>query len=149
MDINSLRRALAAKGYRNTPQRESVLRAVLEAEKKEEHMTVEEVFQRARRHCADIGLATVYRTLQLLTELGLVERSYLAGDIVRYELAHEDEPHCHHHMLCTECGSITEVRQDLLAAIERMLKTRYDFEVTGHTVSFSGICAECRAKKKE
>src|SRR3989337_873572 len=82
-------------GYKATPQRVAVLQALAE----EQHQSLEEV----RARCPEVGLVTVYRTLGLFGELGIVRRLDL-GDGARYELA---EDH-HHHMICESCGDISE-----------------------------------------
>jgi Fur family ferric uptake transcriptional regulator len=117
-------------GYRVTPQRLAVLRALDE----EQHQSMEELLRR----CSEIGMATVYRTLDLLSELGLVRRMEL-GDGSRYELA---EDH-HHHMICDSCGYISEF-EECPVDLNRLLHVSLGFELRSHSVEVYGRCAVCK-----
>ena len=117
-------------GYKATPQRAAVLRALVA----ERHQSLEEI----RARCPDVGLVTVYRTLGLLFELGIVRRLEL-GDGVRYELA---EDH-HHHVICESCGDISEFEQCPLDP-ERLELEDPGFEVRSHSLEVYGRCAGCR-----
>ena len=116
-------------GYKATPQRTAVLRALAE----EQHQSLEEI----RARCPEVGLVTVYRTLDLLSELGIVRRLDL-GDGARYELA---ENH-HHHVICESCGYISEF--DRCPLDPMMLAPEEGFEVHSHSVEVYGRCAACR-----
>lgn len=120
---------LRGSGYKGTPQR----LAVLEALAAEQHQSIGEL----RERCPKVGMVTVYRTLDLLTEQGLVRRLDL-GDGPRYELA---ENH-HHHMICESCGDISEFEECPLDP-ER-LPQNAAFEVRSHSVEVYGRCAICR-----
>ena len=117
-------------GYKTTPQRVAVLRALAE----EQHQTLGEV----RARCPEVGLVTVYRALDLFGELGIVRRLDL-GDGARYELA---EDH-HHHMICESCGDISEFEECPLD--QKLLPVgRPGFEVHAHSIEVYGRCAGCR-----
>lgn len=121
---------IRGRGYKATPQRV----AVLEALRAEQHQSLE----RIRSRCPGVGLVTVYRTLDLLSELGLVRRLDL-GDRPRYELA---EDH-HHHLICEDCGNVTEFEQCPLDL--RLLPELGDgFEVRSHSLEVFGRCSSCR-----
>ncbi len=90
-----------------------------------------------RDRCPDVGLVTVYRTLDLLSELGLVRRLDL-GEGPRYELA---EDH-HHHLICEDCGSVSEFEQCPLD-LERLPQMEKGFQVKSHSVEVYGRCASC------
>lgn len=117
-------------GYKATPQRMAVLRALVE----EQHQSLEEI----RARCPEVGLVTVYRTLDLLGSLGIVRRLDL-GDGARYELA---ENH-HHHMICEACGDISEFEECPLDP-ERLPPESTDFEVRAHSLEVYGRCGACR-----
>jgi Fur family ferric uptake transcriptional regulator len=121
---------IRGRGYKATPQRMAVLRALVA----EQHQRLEEI----RARCPDIGLVTLYRTLGLLDELGIVRRLDL-GDGTRYELA---EDH-HHHMICESCGDISEFEECPLDP-ERVSLGSTEFEVRSHSIEVYGQCAECR-----
>ena len=121
---------IRGRGYKATPQRTAVLRALVA----EQHQRLEEI----RARCPDIGLVTLYRTLGLLGELGIVRRLDL-GDGTRYELA---EDH-HHHMICESCGDISEFEECPLDP-ERVSLGSTEFKVRSHSIEVYGQCAECR-----
>ena len=137
----NLRQLLSEKGFRMTSQREAVLRTLEACEG--EHLTVEEIYGRTRTVSPEIGIATVYRTLQLLTDIGFLTRDYLGDSTVRYEISHQEEPHGHHHLLCLSCGAILETEADLMNAIEEMLQRKYGFEIVNHRIQFLGYCKAC------
>jgi Fur family ferric uptake transcriptional regulator len=114
-------------GYKATPQRLAVLKALAA----EQHQSLGEV----RARCPEVGLVTIYRTLDLLSEIGVVRRLEL-GDGPRYELA---EDH-HHHLICESCGAISEF--DRCPLDLRRLRG-VDFEVSSHTLEIYGRCAKC------
>ena len=117
-------------GYKATPQRLAILGAIAA----EQHQRMEEI----RGRCPGVGLVTVYRTLGLLSELGVVRRLDL-GDGPRYELA---EDH-HHHLICEGCGSVAEFEQCPLDP-GRLPQVSSDFEARAHSLEVYGTCADCR-----
>ncbi len=122
---------------RLTPQRRVVVDAVAATDGA---FTVPELYDRARMAEPRIGLATVYRTLELLRRSGAVRR--LAGEgrpaYVRCSPGH------HHHLVCLACGSVEET--DVCAAPpDAELKQRYGFAAVGHEVDFYGTCRRCAA----
>ena len=116
-------------GYKATPQR----LAVLEAVAAEQHQS----FEGVRARCTEVGIVTVYRTLDLLSGLGLVRRVDL-GDGPRYELA---EDH-HHHLICEGCGGITEFEQCPLD-VRGLPEVGGDFQVRAHSLEVYGTCSAC------
>ncbi len=115
-------------GYKATPQRTAVLRALIA----EQHQSLEGI----RARCPEVGLVTVYRTLDLLGGLGIVRRLDL-GDGARYELA---ENH-HHHVICESCGDISEFEECPLDP--GRLSFGNGFEVRSHSIEIYGRCAAC------
>jgi Fur family ferric uptake transcriptional regulator len=115
-------------GYKVTPQRLAILRALAA----EQHQSLEEI----RARCPKVGLVTIYRTLYLLSEIGVVRRLDL-GDGPRFELA---EDH-HHHLICESCGEVSEFEKCPLDL--RRLRDM-DFEISSHTLELYGRCADCR-----
>jgi Fur family ferric uptake transcriptional regulator len=139
-----LKNNLKEKGYKLTPQRRAVLDIIINNEGK--HLTAEELYDLVKIECPEIGLATVYRTVQLLEELGVVYKLDLNDGCSRYELVHEDENHQHHHLICTNCGKVIEVEGDLLDSLEADIEHKYNFTIKNHSVKFYGICNECSNK---
>ncbi len=119
---------IRGRGYKATPQRLAVLGALAA----EQHQSLEEI----RARCPEVGLVTIYRTLDLLSEIGAVRRLDL-GDGPRYELA---EDH-HHHLICESCGGVSEFER---CPLELRRLRGVDFEISSHTLEIYGRCADCR-----
>src|SRR5215216_6854234 len=124
MTVSKLRGA----GYKATSQRLAVIGALTV----EQHQSLEEI----RGRCPEVGLATIYRTLDLLSGIGVVRRLEL-GDGPRYELA---EDH-HHHLICESCGDVSEFDECPLDL--RLLQDK-GFEVNSHSLEIYGRCEVCR-----
>lgn len=101
-----------------------------------------------RRSTQCTRLATVYRTVLLLEEVGVIFKLDLNDGCSRYELAHSEEHHRHHHLVCNECKAVYEVQDDLLEELEERIETTYGFRILDHSVKFFGICAKCCKKHK-
>jgi Fur family ferric uptake transcriptional regulator len=119
-DTEKLKEQLKTEGYKLTPQRRAILNVIAENEGK--HLSTEEIYDIVKVNCPEIGLATVYRTLQLLEKMGVVCRMNFDDGCNRYELVHHYEDHQHHHLVCLKCGSVEEVEGDLLEALEETIK---------------------------
>jgi Fur family ferric uptake transcriptional regulator len=142
-DVQELRELLKQRGYKFTGQRNAVLDVLVRYSGK--HLSTEEVFNYVREIHPEVGLATVYRTLTLLDRLKLVEKLDLDDGFSRYELARPNEDHRHHHLICSKCGSVTEVEEDLLDSLEEQILKKNEFLVTDHRVKFYGLCKQCRS----
>ncbi len=138
-------KTLRGNGYKLTNQRRVVLEILYN--RKGEHMTAEDIHNIVKVNNPEIGLATIYRSLQLLTELDLVDTLHLDDGIVRYEIHCDEEGHRHHHLICDVCGSISEANDDMLDEIEKNLEKRYGFKVKNHVAKFYGTCKECYNKE--
>ncbi|MDI6870687.1 MAG: Fur family transcriptional regulator [Bacillota bacterium] len=136
---------LADADYRLTPQRALILRLLFEHQG--EHLSAEELHALVGRTNPEVGLATVYRTLELLTELRVLQAVDLGDGRARYELAGEDR-HSHHHLLCLSCGRVEEVRDDLLERLEQSVEAEHGFAILDHQVKFVGLCRECRTRER-
>lgn len=141
---DALSQLLREKGYRITSQRKAVLDIIIEHDG--EHLSSQEIYDLVRQKHPDVGVATVYRTLPVLEELGYVYAVDLEDGCVRYELHKEGQIHRHHHLLCEKCGKVTEVKDDLLDEIEDRIYESYGFTIKDHKVKFFGICRECSAE---
>ena len=129
---------LRAKGYRLTPQRELVLRAV----ERLGHATPDEVLTAVREESGAVNLSTVYRTLELLEELDLIRHAHLSDRAPTYHSA-ASPPHVH--LVCRECGTVTEVAHEVIEPMTAELQQRYGFSTdVGHLTVF-GTCADCVA----
>lgn len=127
---------LRARGYRLTPQRQLVLEAVGELG----HATPEEIVAAVRRVAASVNLSTVYRSLELLEELGLVTHTHLGHGAATYHLAADA---AHVHLVCRACSQVSEVAPALLAGAVQTLAEVAGFHTDlGHLAVF-GLCAGC------
>jgi Fur family ferric uptake transcriptional regulator len=129
---------LSAAGYRLTAPRRAVLQVLEEART---HLHPEEVLKRARLIYPGLGRATVYRTLALLTGLGLLRPIRLGGSP---RLARVTEGH--HHLVCLACGHSFSFEECLEGELEEELAQRFNFKIKGHLLEFYGLCADCRGE---
>lgn len=143
-EIEKLKLNLKEKGYKLTPQRRSIVDTIIRNEGS--HLTTEELYDLVKVDCPEIGLATVYRTVQLLEDMGVVCKLDLSDGCSRYELVHEEENHQHHHLICTNCNKVIEFQGDLLDTLELEIEEKYEFKVKNHSLKFFGICKECLQK---
>ena len=127
---------LRARGYRLTPQRQLVLEAVTELG----HATPDEIAERVRRTAQGVNISTVYRTLELLEELGLVTHTHLGHGAPTYHAADDAD---HLHLVCRECGGIEEMRPEVLDEAVRRIASDHGFVVDAGHFAIFGICAEC------
>lgn len=143
VDREGFKKLLKEKGLKMTRQRLVVLEAL--ADCPQQHLTAEEIYERVKAANPDIGLATVYRTVQLLSELDLIERIHLDDGFVRYEIRdmRQKEHHRHHHLICMGCGKVLAFQEDMLEALESGVKQALGFQVTDHEVKLYGYCRNC------
>jgi Fur family ferric uptake transcriptional regulator len=129
---------LRAGGYRVTPQRQLILEAVT----KLEHASPEEIFADVRQTARGVNVSTVYRTLELLEQIGLVTHTHLSHGAPRYHLAAEAQ---HVHLVCRECERVTQVEPGAVRSLVSSLDAEHGFETdVGHLTVF-GRCADCRS----
>ena len=128
---------LREKGLKVTNQRILVLEVL--ADHRDKHLTAEDIYELVREDYPEIGLATIYRTVQLLLEMQLVDRINL-----------DDGCAHHHHLICRTCGKILPFKDDLLEDLEDKIEDTTGFHVLDHELKFYGQCRECqkRGRKK-
>ncbi len=129
---------LQSKGYRLTPQRIMVLDALHSAKR---HISTEEIFERLREKYPYANISTVYRTLELLKELGLAAEISIGDGIVRY---HAKENSGHHHLVCTKCGKMLDLPEEELVPLENSLARNHGFKADMHHLAIFGICSGCQ-----
>ena len=137
---------LRENGLKVTSQRVAILEVL--QERPGQHLTVEEIYDLVRKQYPETGLATVYRTVQLLSELNLIDRLSLDGGYARYEIgkAREGSGHRHHHLICLNCGALTSFEGDLLETLESNIEDSCGFQVVNHDVKLFWYCKNCRNK---
>lgn len=144
VDRESFKTILRDKGLKVTNQRILVLEVLSKSPDK--HLTAEEIYEQVKVDYPEIGLATVYRTIQLLLELNLIDHINLDDGFVRYEIAAKDggeSKHHHHHLICLKCGSVFSFEDDLLDELEERIKKTTSFKVVDHEVKLYGYCKNC------
>ena len=140
---------LKEKGLKVTNQRLLVLEVL--ADHRDKHMTAEDIYELVKEDCPEIGLATIYRTVQLLLEMQLVDRINLDDGCVRYEIGHllgDGAKHNHHHLICRGCGRVVPFDGDLLDDLERHIEESIGFHVLDHELKFYGLCRDYMKKAK-
>lgn len=140
-EIDKIKRSLMENGSKLTTQREIIVRVLLENEK--EHLSAEDVFMLVKEKFPEIGLATVYRTLELLADLQIVAKMNFGDGVARYDLRGEDHEHMHHHLICQKCGALEEIKDDWLTELEERLEREYGFKVLDHRLDFMGHYKNC------
>jgi len=133
--------ALRGGGYRNGLAR----RAVVELLGRQDCcLTAQEIFDGLRDEGRQVGIASIYRVLELLTGEGLLQRVDLGAGIARYEPVHSSGEH-HHHLVCGDCGRVEAFSDDELERALRKVESKTGYSVAGHDVVLRGACRTCRA----
>lgn len=136
-----IRQKLCAKDYKITPQRQIILQTFMDQKKK--HLSAEDVYYLVKKDHPDMGMATIYRTLDLLAELEILQKMNFGDGRSRYEL-NQEEVHHHHHLICLKCGHVTEFGDDLLEALETQIQKKNGFNIVDHELKFYGYCKHCK-----
>ena len=139
---------LKENGLKVTTQRIAIL-DVLQS-RPDTHLTAEEIYEYVREQYPEIGLATVYRTIQLLSDLHLIDKLNLDDGFVRYEIgkmgSEFESGHHHHHLICLGCGKVFSFEDDMLESLENRIKEKLQFDIVDHEVKFYGYCVKCQKK---
>jgi len=134
--VQSLRQA----GHRLTPQRESVLAVVAASDG---HLTAEEIIARVRQRYPYLNKSAVYRSLDLLTRLGLVTQTDLGHGHVEYEL--RSHPH-HHHLICRRCKHVQQIDHAMFAQLGKKLESDFGFQADLDHFAIFGTCKKCQPR---
>lgn len=147
--IEDLRRLLQEKDYKMTEQRREILQVFLD-QPSEHHLSAEDVHSVLRSKKSEIGLATVYRSLELLGSLGILLKIEFGDGCSRYELnTTNPNSHRHHHLICLKCKKVIEFDEDKLDELEEEIAIKSGFEIVNHEVKFFGYCKDCRNDNNE
>jgi len=135
-------------GYRLTLPRQVILNVLDQTTK---HLSAEEIYHQVRKVHSPVGIATVYRTLELLGQLKLVHKFDFGDGRSRYELSKETKKKAHHHhLVCVECQKVVDYTDfideevELLSRTEKRLSRKYNFKILEHVIQFYGLCNQCR-----
>lgn len=142
---------LRGHGYRITVPRQAIIEALHSTEG---HLSAEDIYLSVRTKYPQIGLTTVYRTLELLARMGIVFKFDFGDGRSRYELSEGPEGYRHHHhLVCSGCGRVIDYseyldsEQQLLDKTEGGLSEKYGFKITNHLIRFYGLCDNCQKGK--
>lgn len=133
-----IRKAISQAGTRVTAQRALILEII---NRGEGHLDADEIYRRARQEKPRLSLSTVYRTLQALKQLNLVEEIRLDNSHHHYEMKPQAE---HHHLICLGCGQVIEFQYPLARSIKKKVAEARDFEITTAEIRLTGYCARCQ-----
>ena len=145
--LDSLKEQLKQKQFKMTTQRQSVLQVFLQ--NAGQHLSAEDVYRIMKQDDDSIGLATIYRTLELLCSIGMLKKLNFGDGRARYEINDETNAHQHHHLLCVACDNVISVGADMLDEMEKYIEKETGFQVLDHNVTFLGYCKGCQVKQKK
>lgn len=143
METDQFKTMISRGGLKATKQREEILNIFL---KSPGHKNLAQIYAQVARVNPKIGYATVYRTLKLLTRLGLAAQRKFADGETRYERASEGNHH--DHLICLDCGKIIEFEDDALETLQNNIAQHYCFKIFHHRMELYGQCVDC-ARRKE
>ena len=128
---------IVANGGRRTMSRQAVIQVIVDCHG---HITADAIAQQVQKDFPSVDVSTVYRTLETLRELEVVDRVHFADGRTVYHL----RDHQHHHLCCEKCGSIQEMPTSILAGLEESILKNFGFELHQHPVGLFGLCESCR-----
>jgi len=132
-------KACKERGLKITPQRLAVYEILL---KRDDHPTVEDIYEEVKEIYPFVSLATVYRTVETLESLGFIKKVAYWGNSVRYDANIQE----HDHLVCVMCGSITDLKMDLSYDVPENVD---GFKVLSHSLYIYGICPSCQRKNTQ
>lgn len=138
---------LQGHGSRWTTPRKAIIELLSRSSR---HMSAKEIYSKLHPVYPGIGLTTVYRTLDLLVRMGLLQKFAFGTGEHRYEFKSEKEEKHHHHLICTQCGKIinysdfVDEELELVKKTEASLSKKHNFKIVDHNIEFYGICEKCR-----
>jgi Fur family ferric uptake transcriptional regulator len=133
---NEIAGLLRQKGQRPTPQRMMILSVLAEHGG---HLPAEAIYEQVRRQYPSINLSTIYRTLEMLRDQGIVSETDLGGGVRQFELL--DRPH--HHLICLHCGQMADLDAATLAPLRERLLADYGFHARLDHLAIFGVCRAC------
>lgn len=135
---------LKEQGLKYTIERKEILKAIVKCKR---HFDAEEIHQRLRKEKSSVSLATVYRTIPLLIQCGLIMETLHCREKVSYEKIHNKKHH--DHLICIGCGKIIEFFNEEVESLQNEICRQYHFLPTEHRLGIKGYCQECQEKRKD
>ena len=144
--LADIKEKLRARQYKLTPQRQAILQVFIDNQ--EMHLSAEDVYDIVREKDLDIGVATIYRTLELLSDMDILQKLNFGDGCSRYEINESTAAHHHHHLICLGCGEVKEFDDDLMETLESVIAHKSNFLIVDHQVKFYGYCQECQKNRE-
>lgn len=135
--VDEIMDRLVAGGKRRTMSRQAVIQVIVDHHG---HVSADDIATRVQKDFPSLDVSTVYRTLETLRELGIVERVYFADGSTVYHLS----DHKHHHLCCERCGAVQELPISALHNLEQVLLEEFGFQVRQRPLGLFGLCSACR-----
>ena len=132
---------LAKRRLKSTKQRDAIIEAFVKL--KDSHVSIEQVLHEARKINPHIGYATAYRTLILLVDAEIANQRHFLDGQPLFELRGKH----HDHLICTDCGKITEFKNDMIEKIQEETAQKFGFQLKNHKMELYGLCAACQKKR--
>lgn len=127
---------------RHSSQREQVAQVFFETT---DHIAVEDLYKKVQKINPKIGIATVYRTLNLLVDSGLAEKRHFDTGATTYEPASEKH---HDHLICLSCHNVVEFKNDKIEALQEEVAKKHRYTLKSHKMELYGVCSTCRSSDK-
>lgn len=138
------RRYLRERGLKYTPERRTLLREIL---KQDEHFEAEQLLIILRQAGKRVAKATIYRTLPLLVDSGILQQVHFGDNLARYENTFRQGPH--DHMVCRRCRRVIEFSSEEVLRVRDEVAERHGFRALAHRFQISGLCTDCYAKASQ
>ncbi|RMD84035.1 MAG: transcriptional repressor [Candidatus Dadabacteria bacterium] len=135
--LEQFREFIRERGLKSTRQRDEIARWFFASKG---HLSAEEIYRKVKEISPGIGFSTVYRTMKLLCEAGLVQERHFGDSEALYENVSSHHDHC----ICTSCGKIIEFEDDEIERLQEAVAERFDFELQSHRMELYGLCSTCR-----
>ena len=137
-EVEALSNAITENGYRLTAARKAVIETLVECGG---HVSADQLASKVRDVAPQVGRMTVFRTLELLGNLGMIRPIYQGTGAAHYVLMHEGS---HHHLICIHCHRIIDFDECGSADLTQKLGQKFDFQVQSHLLEVYGLCKDCR-----
>lgn len=141
----AINKLIKKKDIRLIPQRENILEVFIE--NKEKHLSASDIYSLMKEIDKSIGMSTIYRTLNLLEEKGIIAKRDFDNDFARYEFIYQKEGRVHHHLICKKCGKVIEIPDILPADFKEKLLKEKGFQCDDYYLKVFGYCDNCNTYK--
>jgi len=143
LTLDTLNMQLSEQGYKLTRQRKAVVEVVTHAHTR---LSAADVFAQAQRRCPDLGLTTVYRTLEILEQMGVIRRVHLEDGCEGFAPATAEHGH---HLICSRCQETIEFEDCNLASLLKRVSEQTGFTIEQHWLELVGVCPKCQKKNRK